>query len=1199
VASHHGSLSRAIRLSAEERLKAGQLKAIVATASLELGIDVGFIDLVCQIGSPRSIATLLQRVGRSGHALGLVPKGRLFALTRDELLEGLALVRAVRQRRLDAVEMPRGPLDILAQQIVAAVACQEWTEDALYELCRGAWPYHELARPDLDAILQMLSEGAATGRRRGAYLYRDLINRRLRARPGARIVAATSGGAIPETADYRVVTESDHTYVGTVNEDFAVETMAGDVFLLGNTSWRVRYVRGGEVVVNDAEGSPATIPFWLGEAPARTVELSAEVSRLRDELARLVETDRGSRIEDRGSPENARDPQSSILDPQAGAAWLEQECGAGEWAARQAALYVAAQQAALGLVPTQQQIVFERFFDESGGMQLVIHAPLGARINRAWGLALRKRFCRSFDFELQASADDNGIVLSLGPQHSFPIEQMFQMLSPHNAEHLLKQALLAVPMFQTRWRWNATRALQVLRQRGNKKVPPPLQRFRADDLLTAVFPAQTACQENQVGDIEIPDHPLVRQTVYDCLHEAMDLDGWLKLLDDIEQSRVDLIARDTREPSPFAHEILNAHPYAFLDDAPLEERRARAVATRRTLSIESVRDLGQLDPEAIARVRAEAWPLVRDADELHDALLQMGALPSHDGADWAAWFHELASAGRATELLRDDGPTLWVATERLPLIHAVFPDAVPHPPVSPPPNASCGPEQAFAVPAGVRNGAGTAKTCSGLHDGQGSGVRGRLELVRGRLEFSGAVTATQIAHDFALPVSSVQAALEALEGEGFVLRGQFTATADSGEPEWCERRLLARIHRLTLDGLRRQIQPVEPADFIWFLLEHQHVLPRTQLGGRAELAQVIGQLQGVELPAGAWEHEILPARLPDYEPAWLDELSFSGQVAWGRLQPPEKDEDSLPAGSPMTRVVPIALVRREDLGWLLPAERPNVESCARSNARLVLEALAKHGALFPHDLRALTDLLPAQLDDALSELAALGLVTADGFAAIRSLVSPDRRRLSDAKRRRSRWGRAAARSHTSGGRWSLFPGSAIAQAAENRVQRWAWQLLQRYGVMFRDLLNREAAAPPWRALVPVYRRLEARGEIRGGRFIAAVAGEQFALPSAVDRLRAARDGRDQAADDWLVISAADPSNLFGILRPGPRIPATARNKFLVRGGQLVASLEAGEIRFHEQVEPSVRDPMTRALKFSASERARRARETGTLAFSGR
>jgi ATP-dependent Lhr-like helicase len=836
VLSHHGSLSHQSRQRTEQRLKEGHLKAVVATASLELGIDIGHIDLVCQLGTPRSIATFLQRVGRAGHSLGLVPKGRLFALSREELIECLALTRAVRDGRLDHVDIPATPLDILAQQIVAAVACDDWDEDALFEMCRRAHPFRSLAREDYDDVLEMLSEGIASTRgRHGAYLHRDRVNRRLKARKNARLTAITCGGAIPEIADYRVVTDDENrTVVGTLDEDFAVESNAGDIFLLGNTSWRIKHVRGGEVVVRDAQGAPPTIPFWRGEAPGRTFELSAEVSRLRQDLVARMNEDAAS----------AR-------------SWLMQACHVNEEGAAQALTYVGAQVGATGMVPTQQRLLFERFFDESGGMQLVVHAPFGTRINRAWGLAMRKRFCRTFDFELQASADDNGVVLSLGAQQSFPLEQMFRLVPSQLARDVLVQAFLAVPFFGTRWRWNVTRALQLRRRQKGQRVPPHLQRMRADDLLTAVFPAQTQCQEHVVGDIPVPDHPLVRQTVHDCLHEAADIDGMLGVLRDIESGAIEMVALDTREPSPFAHELLNASPYAFLDDAPLEERRARAVTMRRTLSVEALKDLGRLDPEAIAQVRSEAWPLVRDADELHDALLSQGAIPDADGRDWLAYFDELRSTGRATEVATG-GPALWAATERWPLVQTVWPNAAPRPAVS--------------VPTGVR-----------LDWPREEAI---LHIVRGRMECAGPTTVDAVARALGLDPSDVEVAMLGLETQGVVLRGRFThqgpgplatsASHGDGPLEWCDRRLLARIHRLTLEGLRRQIAPVPPEQFIRFLQRHQHVLPQAKLKGQAGLLTLLEQLEGFAAPAGHWEKHLLPARLDGYSPGWLDVLRPGG-----------------------------------------------------------------------------------------------------------------------------------------------------------------------------------------------------------------------------------------------------------------------------------------------------------------------------------
>jgi ATP-dependent helicase Lhr and Lhr-like helicase len=1182
VASHHGSLSKEIRLRAEERLKNGELKAIVATASLELGIDIGYIDLVCQIGSPRSIATFLQRVGRAGHALGRIPKGRLFALTRDELLESLALVRAVRRGRLDRVEIPVAPLDILAQQIVASVACDDWQEDDLFAMCRRAWPYRDLERKNFDEILQMLSEGIAPGNRTGAYLHRDRIHQKLRARRSARIAAVTSGGAIPEMADYRVVTEGERTFVGTLNEDFAIESQAGNVFQLGNASWRIVYVRGGEVVVRDAHGAPATVPFWLGEAPARTAELSRELSELREEIWREYEQEH-----------NEPSPGPSLKGR--GIAWLQTETGADDWAAQQAVNYVAAQGAAMDVIPTQRRVVFERFFDESGGMQLVIHAPFGARINRAWGLALRKCFCRTFDFELQASADDNGIVLSVGPQHSFPLEQMFTLLDSGIAESVLIQALLAVPMFLVRWRWNVTRALAVLRQRNGKKVPPHLQRFRADDLLTAVFPMQTACFEHRTGDLEPPDHPLVRQSIYDCLHEVMDLPGWLAILREIEEGRIEMVARDTREPSPFSHQLINANVYSFLDDAPLEERRARAVAVRRTFRPEDFHDLCQLDPAAIAQVRSEAWPVVRDAEELHDTLLTIGALPEAEGTCWREFFDELNREGRVALGQVRNGPMLWFAAEKWPAVKSAVSLVDPSPPPS--------------LPEALRSDVAQDDA--------------RMQLVRGRLEISGPTTAPRIAAELGMAQDHVQIALEQLELAGIVLRGRFTvdaslrdanaslgATRPRDELEWCERRLLARIHRLTLDGLRRQVAPMDSAGFMRFLLAHHGVSSDSRPTGVGGLQHALTQLEGFEAPVGSWEHDLLPVRT-EYESHWLDQLFSSGEIVWGRLQPPRTSEDR--RGYMLTRASPISLMRRAELGWLLPldrrtdnlvrrngAEDPDTTDgqgrpsygAARWDAQAAYEALASHGALFFDDLLAVTKLLPSQLEDALRELAALGLVTSDGFAAVRGLAVKSRHGL----RRRNRSSKNRQTVYARGGRWSRFPpyvqtpspnplAKEEGSCGEQRNEQWAWLLLRRYGVMFRDLLARESAAPAWGELAPVYRRLEMRGEIRGGRFVGGVAGEQFALVDAVERLRQFRE--QPSAESWSMISAADPLNLVGIVTAGPRVPAMRGNRIVLLNGRPIAAREARAVRWLAEAESEIRLQAERLLASPRSVRSDR------------
>ncbi|MBI3743741.1 MAG: DEAD/DEAH box helicase [Chloroflexi bacterium] len=1165
VTSHHGSLSREQRLTAEQRLKAGELKALVATASLELGIDIGAVDLVCQLASPRSVATFLQRVGRSGHSLGATPKGRLFPLTRDELIECTALLRAVKAGTLDRLTVPQKPLDVLAQQIVAASAVEEWSEDALYELAQRAYTYRDLTRDEFDQVVRMLADGFSTRRgRSGAHLHYDGVGKRLRGRRSARLAAITSGGAIPENADYQVVLEPQGTPVGTVNEDFAIESMADDIFQLGISSWRILKVEQGKVRVEDAHGQPPTIPFWLGEAPARTFELSAEVSRLREEIEVRVDQ-----------------PEKAI-------AWLVSESSVPTGAAEQIVEYLAATKAALGAIPSQKTIVLERFFDETGGMQLVLHAPFGGRINRAWGLTLRKRFCRMFNQELQAAATEDSIVLSLGPQHSFPLADVFQYLRAETVEPLLVQAVLAAPVFTTRWRWNVTRSLAVLRQEKGRKVPMPLQRMRSDDLMTAVFPDQVACAENlQGGDIAIPDHPLVRQTIDDCLHEAMDIDGLKAVLRGIEARQYNLIAKDTVEPSPMAHEILTAKPYAFLDDAPLEERRTQAVMTRRSLDVQSAQDLGALDAAAVERVRDEAWPQAEDADELHDALVMLGAMTEEEASQWDTLIEGLAASKRAARIETKAGFRVWVAAERLPQWRAVVPEAKPAP----------------VIEAPAREASQTWEPEEALR-----------EIVRGRMEGLGPVTAVSQAQALGLPLSRIEASLVALEAEGFVLRGRFTPGVT--ETEWCERRLLARIHRYTLDRLRKEIEPVTAQDFMRFLLAWQHAEPEARLQGTQGLAQVVEQLQGYQSPAGAWEAQVLPARMQKYVPAMLDELCWSGLVTWGRLFPATNGE-TRKAGP--TKASPIALLYRERLPqWLGVA--PSVHGGAKLSglAKTLRDTLDRRGASFTQDLVSETRRLPSEVRNALGELVTAGLVTGDGFGGLRSLVSPGKR-LSP-RPKSPHWLGPVAASHGPGtgavGRWSLLRGTlplapvppVVRQAhhkrstdsvrpepVEGRVatangatygaqpleayeaaELWARQLLRRYGVVFHRLVVREVGLPPWRDLLRVFRRLEARGEIRGGRMVAGFSGEQYALPEAVESLRAVR--RRPPTGALVGLCGADPLNLVGIIVPGERVPALAANRIVYRDGLPVATRIAGAVAHHQETPEPQRPAVLQALR---------------------
>ena len=1126
VTSHHGSLSAKLRLDAEDRLKRGELKALVATASLELGIDIGSVDLVCQLGATRSITTLLQRVGRAEHRRGGLPKGRVFPLSRDELVECAALLRCVQRGELDRLRIPEKPLDVQAQQIVAAASTQDWDENELFELARSAWPYRKLTRQEFDGVVKMLAEGFSTKRgRRAALIHHDGVNHRIRGRRGARLTALTSGGAIPDNADYRVILEPSETFVGTVNEDFAVESLAGDIFQLGNASWRILRINSGVVRVEDAKGQPPGIPFWLGEAPARTTELSQAVSDLRMEMEQTLV----------GSP-CCGDPTAQRAVPTyAIAEWLAKEIQLPSKAAEQLGDYFADGYRSLGAIPSQQTLVMERFFDESGGMQLVLHAPFGSRINRAWGLALRKRFCRSFNFELQAAATDDAIVISLGAQHSFPLEEVFRYLNSKTVRDLLVQALLDAPMFTIRWRWNATRSLAVPRFRGGAKIAAPLQRMESENLLAAVFP-------------EIPNHPLVKQTIDDCLTEAMDIDGLEDLLRRIEHGQIRCIARDLPEPSSLAAEILNARPYAFLDNAPLEERRTQAVYTRRASERNGSGGLGVLDAAAIDKVVKEAWPEATNADELHDALMLLGVMTAEEmqrtssGESAEHFMSTLLAENRATRLILPTQHSkhrevrgFWIAAERLPMIQAIYPNAVV--------------KRNLTVPEAVR----------GKNWERADAIR---ELVRGRMEVCGPVTADELTDILELSRSEIDAAVLGLEAEGFILRGKFHPNGT--QQEWCDRRLLARIHRLTIDRLRAEIQPISVQDFYRFLFVWQRVDVDHRVEGPDGLQSVLEQLDGCELPLAAWEAAVLAARVADYDPESLDRLCFSGRVGWGRLSAPQNPTARTIA--PL-RSSPIALYQRENIqDWLL-LSRPNSAMELSVANQAVFDALQSGGALFFTELVRRSGLLPSQVEEALSQLAALGLVTSDSFDGLRALLVPSHKRPTFGRNIGKRRRKTNLASIEFAGRWSLLRTQIASQPSRDGAEsserdtatvKFARALLRRCGVVFRRLLERESFPITWYELGRVYRRWEARGEIRGGYFVAGISGEQFALPEAIGLLRSIRKAPSNG--ELITLSAADPLNLQGILTPGSRIAALTANRILFRDGLPIAALEAGEIR---------------------------------------
>ena len=1078
VAAHHGSLSKDRRHRVERRLRAGELKALVATASLELGIDVGPVELVCQIGSPRSIATFLQRVGRSNHTRHGTPRGRLYPLTRDELVECTALLTAVHHGRLDLLNPPVAPLDIVAQQVVAEAGAEEWRADDLYRLITRSWPFAQLERSDFDDVVDLVSDGIMTGRgRRAAWVHRDAINGELRGRKGARYVALTSGGAIPEIYDMRVVAEPDDTFIGTVNEDWAMESMAGDIFLLGTNSWRIRQVTGGEVRVVDAGDAPPTVPFWTGEAPARTAELSEEVSSLRSRVDDFLDAD----------------------DPVAATDWLVADAGICRDAAALIVAYLATGRATLGIMPTSSDLVMERFFDDADGMQLVIHSPLGGRINRAMGYALRKKFCVGFNFELQAAASDDAVVISLGPHHSFPLTDVQRFLRPDIIRETLTQAVLDQPAFQSRWRWNLNRSLIVLRMRNGKRNPPPIQRMESDDLLAALFPDAAACQENVSGPAAIPDHPLVRQTIHDTLTEGMDVDGLIALWEALGTGEVEMHCVDTTEPSALAHEILTARPYAFLDDGELPERRTHTAPIRRGLPLDPSQ-IGALLPEAIAEVQAELTPTPRNPDELHDVLRDVILLQARE--DWRPLLAELVDRGRAVVLPDATVGERWHATESAEAVEVLL---------SGTPTEDQFPEQVAAM------------------------------VLRGHLELHSPATVEQLQAATGIASTTLTVGLLTLEAEGSAIQGHFTnppkGHGATDEPvEWCSRRLLARMHARSRKTRRRSIEAVSPEQYVRFLARWHHVAPGTQVSTPAGLSRVLEQLQGWEAAVASWEPDLLGARIRDYDERWMDRLCHDGEIQWLRLSPRTMEDPERRAGGP-SKATPISIVHRQDLGWLLPAIRGEACAPAPTTGAVaeIVDALQANGARFLTELVTDTGRLATDVESALWDGVARGLFTADGFEAIRSLTSNHRRRSGRHPRALSKLRRSGVKTAHAAGRWSLVPTPDEIEDRDELVEALADQLLQRWGVLFYDLVANENLAVPWRDLQWALRRLEDRGLIKGGRFVKGFSGEQFALPEAVDGLKLIR--RSAPSGRTIAVCGSDPLNLTNIILAGDRVPS--------------------------------------------------------------
>lgn len=1086
VAAHHGSMSHERRHLIESKLRAGQLRALVATASLELGIDIGPVDLVVQVGSPRSISTFLQRAGRANHRVGGIPTARLIPFNRHELIEAIALLDSVRRGELDVLQIPEEPIDVLMQQLVAEVSTRaDDTPDALYELVRHAYPYRNLSRATFDEALEFVSHGVFTGRgQRGQQLSLDPINDTVRPRRSAKHAAIMNGGTIPDLGDYNVIVDPDNQVIGQLSEDFAIESAVGDVFLLGTHAWRVVRVEQSSVRVVDADGAEPSVPFWFGESPARTWELSQAVSRLYEELS---------------------DPLT-VRDVVGAKSILTAIPGVSAEAAEQTVTFLSASLDALGVLPSQHCVVIERFFDETGSTQLVVHAPFGARVNRALGLALRKRFCVTFDFELQAAADDDAITIALGPHHSMELSTIMPMVRPSSFRTVLEQAVLPLPMLKTRWRWNGVRSLVINRTSSGARRPIQWIRMDADDLMAAVWPSLAACQENApAGPIPIPDHVLVRQTLRDVFFEPLDVAALETVLRGVDDGSIRVHTVDTPTPSPLAQGILTGRPYTFLDDAPLEERRSRAVSLDRHLGAVGADGLPvpsqrhALDADLVAEAVASAAPRIRDRHELADFLHTYFAL--RPVPEWQSMFDELVTEGRALEV---DGT--WVSATRPNVMDELALD-----------------DEAAAI------------------------------LVTAHLEVAGPATvATLIGEDVlgagplrGAPLSALRAstALARLEALGF-------AIALPNET-WCTRNMYQRLQRRARARERRRQPTVSLEQFLTFLLHYQHLAPGSQLSGRAGLLEVIRQLQGVEIAAGEWESQIFARRVSDYEPAWLDELCLAGEVTWARLTPKTSSDDSRRSSSSPSGTTPITFADREDFWTLITIARHRREFVAPSNgaSRDVYELLTTRGAQFRADLPRLLGRLPDDVNDGLWDLVARGVAHADSFHAVRNLLRGTR---SGTNRRHARGRQRSDLSTGVGeGRWMHLPteSSEVDRLIlEDLGEFLANQMIARWGLVTYELYEAEDVSVPWLYVVRALRKFEAQGRVVGGRFVTGLRGEQYASREALDLLMSAPRVPE------FEISACDPLNLTGGIMSGARVPA--RPKHSVRVGGDLSLLES-------------------------------------------
>jgi len=1200
VGAHHGSMSKGVRLEMENKLKKGALDALVATSSLELGIDVGSINLVCQIESPKSVSRGMQRIGRAGHLLDATSEGRLLVTDRDDLVESAVLVRAIIDGQIDATRVPTNCLDVLAQHIVGAVAADDWDADDLFSLCRGSYCFRGLKRKDFERVLDMLSGNYTFDMEQAPFpkISWDKVNNVLSPERGARMIAFRASGTIPDVADYDVYFEERKTKVGQLDEGFVEELSAGDIFILGSSSWRVQGIQRNRVLVEDVYGQAPTIPFWHGDRSSRTYDLGMLVGQFRREM--------GARMA-KGDP----------------IGWLQREYYVDENGARSIYEYFREQRLVTGDVPSDDLVLVEHFHDELSQQQIVIHSSFGIRVNDPWAMALCQAIEDKHGFRPQDATIDEGILLSVPKDKELEPERLLDLVTPQNLADLLERAVHNSPVFASRFRHNAVRSLMVLREYRGRKTPVWLQSLRASALLEA-------CRDQR-------EFPLITETLRECMSKALDVPNLREVLNQLAAGEIQARTLQTKIPSPFTHSLLLLGQYGELGSIPARERRSRLMhlhreLLRQILDEETLRNL--LDEGAVERVdsrlqHTQPQRRARNANELARVLLELGDLVdgSHDEmslldrveGDAHEMLAELVSTHRAILVPIATAETdheRWISTENLPLYRAAFgvqtkldetdrkilrsltrKGPCPISEVPAPGDVEKRVERLIngyhllrlAVEGKAEYVAAKAWIPKKIFDQKMTREEARLSLIQRFMRRHGPVTKYELMERYGFPDQFVERALTTLHEQGNIARGEYVPTKSF--PQWCYKSNLEEIHRLTLNRLRKEMEPATPEEYADFLIRWQHVHPDTQLSGIDGLREVIGQLQGHENYQALFERDVFPSRVNDYDPSLLDRLCYGGEVCWRRFG--HKD---LKRGQ-------IGFCFREDRDWLVDDPREVKMTLDRWDddipdvCEAVREYLAKNGPCFFDDVVKGTRLDWRPILRAIWHLVWTGEATTDCYESIRhaSVTSG----LSACYDLSTELGEGPTdhdaivkrmleyrRLDPTLGRWEpterLVPSSLQAPEPEKKAWAWARLLLNRWGIVCRDMLKREVCAPPWKDLRRALAKLELLGQVRRGFFVQELSGEQYAYPEAVDALRDAklRDPRtntDEAQgqaearaayrdEPMILLDSCEPANPFIRLFPtvdeaGQKVkfPRNPHNYMVVQYGQPVLLYHQGRI----------------------------------------